>query len=347
MKELKLLVRPNIQALIEAGDKAISTPDDGLDLRLHANESPFNAPYNRYPDAAASALCEEMSRLRGLRADCIFPANGCEELVDLLLRLFCVPQKDNVVSVTPTSPMYACRAALNDVEFRSVSLSPDFTLSVEKIWAVVNDNTKLIFLCNPNNPTGTLFPWSDVKALLEGFEGMVVVDESYADFARSESVRRELTKFPNLVVLDTFSLAWGAAGLRLGVAYAVPAVVAYLHRVAYTHPLSLPVMEKAVELIKHRFDVDRWVKQLLEERDRMAEAFKLLPFCEKVYPSSTNFLLVRFKNADLVYTYLREQGIGVMHAGNFTHCDNCLRFSVGLPHQNSQLLGALRKFPYA
>lgn len=344
MKELKHLVRPNIQALIEAGETVSLPPEEGIDLRLHANESPYNAPYNRYSDAAERQFCEEVSRLRGLRTDCIFPANGCEELVDLLLRLFCVPQKDNVVSVSPTSPIYARRAALNAVEFRSAVLTPDFVMSAENILAEADENTKLIFLCNPNNPTGTLFPWSEVKALLEGFEGMVVVDESYADFARCESVRRQLIHYPNLVVLDSFSVAWGAAALRLGMAYAVPAVVAYLKDVAYTHPLSLPVLEKGIELIKHRFDVDRWVKHLLEERDRLANALKLLPFCVQVFPSATNFLLVRFKNADHIYNYLLEQGISVMHAGGFHLCENCLRISVGLPHQNSQLLGALRKY---
>lgn len=347
MKELKLLVRPNIQALIENGERKFPLPDYHSELRLHANESPYNAPYNRYSNTELRLFCEEMGRLRGLREDCIFPAGDCEELVDLLLRLFCVPQKDNVVSIKPTSPMYAHRAALNDVECRCVSLSSNFELSAEKLLAAADENTKLMLLCNPNDITGTLFPWSEVKALLKGFEGIVVIDESYIDFARCESVRKELVRHPNLVVLDTFSVAWGAAALRLGVAYAVPAIVAYLKDVAYSRPLSIPVLEKGREFIKHRFDVDQWVKRLLEERDRMAEALKLLPFCEKIFPSAANFLLVRFKNADLVYAYLSQQGISVLPAGCFNLCENCLRISVGLPHQNSQLLGALRKFPYA
>lgn len=346
MRDLNLLVRSCVRNFVEQEPTVPPAEQEAAELRLHANEVPFNAPYNRHMDAEPLQLCAEMGRLRGLRSDCVYPGSSCEDLIDQLVRLFCEPHQDNLVTVSPTSPLFARRAALNGVECRSVPLGEDFALSVDALMAATDERTKLILLCNPNNPTGTLFAWETLEQLLTTFEGMVVVDESYADFSRAESARRQIAKHPNLVVLESFSSSWGAAALRLAVAYAVPAVVAYLHRIGAPQPLGLPVLQQAQHLIKHRFEVDRWVNYLVEERNRMADAIKLLPICEKVYPSAANFLFLRVKDAAAVHAYLQEQGIRVKYLGHLPYCKDCLRISVGLSSENARLLGALRKYSH-
>lgn len=346
MRELNLLVRSCVRDYAEPSASVAAADQEAPELRLHANEVPFNAPYNRHLDAEPLQLCAEMGRLRGLRSDCVYPGSSCEDLTDQIIRLFCEPRQDNLVTVSPTSPLFARRAALNGVECRSVPLGEDFALPVDALMAATDEHTKLILLCNPNNPTGTLFAWETIECLLETFEGMVVVDESFADFSRAESARRQIAKHPNLVVLESFSSAWGAAALRLAVAYAVPAVVAYLRRIGAPQPIGLPVLQQAQSLIKRRFEVDRWVNYLVEERNRMADAIKLLPICQKVYPSAANFLFLRVKDAAAVHAYLLEQGISVKHLGHLRYCQDCLRITVGLSNENARLLGALRKYAH-
>ncbi len=344
MKDLKYLIRPNIQALALEHDglPARAAADEGE--WLDANESPYNAPLNRYPDARQQELKELLSRLRGLRPDCLFPAGGVEELVDTLLRLFCIPQKDNVVSVEPTCPLYGVRAAVNDVEYRRVALNADFSLPVERVLGVVNANTKLILLCSPNSPTGNLLDAAEILRLADSFNGMVVVDETYVDFGRSESLRQEVAAHHNLVVLESFSVGWASAGLRLGVAYAVPQVVAYMNLVRTTWNLSTPVLAAATDLVRRRFDVDKWVKHLLEERGRVMAAVAMLPFCEKIFPSDANFFMVRVRDAERLQAYLASCGIYVQAVGHRPMCENCLRITVGSPQANRALLAALRRY---
>lgn len=344
MKDLKYLVRPNIQAMAAEGFREDGGPRGRQAVRLDANESPYNAPYNRYPDPWQTGLKEELAKVKGLRPGCMFLANGSEDVVDHLFRLFCIPWKDNVVAIEPTCGVYAVRAAVNDVEYRRVRLNADFSLPVGRLLEVVNANTKLMFLCSPNTPTGNLLEREAVCQLLERFGGMVVVDETYVDFARTESMRRELARYPNLIVVDSFSAAWASAGIRLGAAYAVPQVVDFLNRVKCSCNVSLPVQEKALEMLARRFDVDKWVKRLLEERDRVVAAFRMLPLCEEVFPTDANFFLARVKDAVRLHGYLRENGVWVKDVGGLPLCGDCLRITVGMPQENSALLGALRKY---
>ncbi len=344
MKALKLLIRPNIQAMSDDENAVPARVAEKGAVWLDMNENPFNAPHNRYPDGGCSALREALSTHCGLRAECIFPASGNEETVDLLIRLFCVPQKDNIIVLEPSCSIYERRAVVNDVECRRVRLNADFSLPVAEVLKVANAHTKLIFISNPNTPTGNLFDRNELLRLADAFGGMLVVDEAYVDFARCESLRREIPQHHNMIVLESFSAAWACAGLRVGVAYAIPAVVSYLERVAGTWRMSRPVQEMAVEMLRRRFDVDKWVKNLLDERSRVMAAFRLLPFCEAVYPSDANFFLVRVKEPARLHAYLAENGIHVLNVGHLPLCENCLRISVGISHENMALLGALRRF---
>ncbi len=344
MKDLKFLIRPNIQAMSDEENAVTARVAAKSAVWLDMNESPFNAPHNRYPDGKCSALREALSTQRGLRPECIFPAGGNEELVDLLIRLFCIPQKDNVIVLEPSCSIYERRAAVNDIECRRVRLHADFSLPVSDVLKVVNANTKLIFISNPNSPTGNLFKRDDLLRLADAFDGMLVVDEAYVDFARCESLRLEIPKHHNMIVLESFSASWACAALRVGVAYAIPAVIAYLERVAGTWRMSRPVQEMATEMLRRRFDVDKWVNNLLDERSRVMAAFRLLPFCEGVYPSDANFFLVRVKEPARLHAYLAENDIHVLNVEHLPLCEKCLRISVGTSHENMALLGALRRF---
>lgn len=342
MKDLRLLVRPNIQALcaMPATERQRETAKN----RLDANESPFNSPYNRYSDHLQKEICKKTGLLRGITPECIFPANGCDELIDMTFRIFCTPQEDNAVGITPSYPMFSRRAAVNGIEYRTVPLTPDYDFTAESVLTQTDTHTKIIFLCSPNNPTGNLLSRNEIIRTAEAFEGIVVVDESYIDFSRTESLLKELPKRPNLIVLHSFSAAWAAAGIRLGILYAIPEIVRYFHTVTQPFHIGQPTCEHALDLIRRRFDIDRWVKHLLEERDKVIAAFKLLPICEKIYRTHSNFFLVKVKNAKTVYEYLLKNGIAVQNCDEMALCQGCLRITIGLPQENNALLGALRKF---
>lgn len=342
MKDLKFLVRPNIQALHAL--PVTENQRETAEYRLDANESPFNSPYNRYSDHLQKEICKKAGLLRGIRPECIFPANGCNELIDMILRIFCTPQEDNAIGIVPSYPMFSRRAAVNNIEYRTVPLNSDYDFTAESVLDQTDTHTKIIFLCSPNTPTGNLLNRNEIIRTLESFEGIVVVDESYIDFSRTESLLKELPKHPNLIVLHSFSAAWSSAGIRLGLLYAIPEIVKYFHTIALPFHIGQPTCEHALDLIKRRFDIDRWVKHLLEERDKVIAAFKLLPICEKIYRTHANFFLVKVKNAESVHEYLLKNGIAVQNCDRMALCKDCLRISIGLPQENNALLGALRKF---
>lgn len=342
MKTPEHLIRPNIRALADRRSAVERIGGKDL-LRLDTNESPFNSPFNRYPtdyDELKSAISRHLS----IRTDCIFLTNGTHEAVDLLLRLFCVPQTDNIITLSPTADIYADAAMLNDVPVRKVCLDAKFGITAEKVLAAADPNTKLIFICSPNNPTGNLLDRKEILKTADSFDGMLVVDEAYIHFASTASIVTELSRHPNIIVLRTFSKAIASAGIRLGVVYALPWVIRYLDRMTPPFRIGTPTLREAISMTRRLYDVDKWVRLLLDEREKVMNAFRLLPYCEKVYPSDASFFLARMKKSEQVYNYLLSQGIVVGNCGTQEMCEGCLRVSVGSTVENSRLLSALRKY---
>lgn len=308
------------------------------ELKFDANESPFNSPMNRYPDATAATLRESWGRHERIPASCIYFCNGTEEAVDHVMRIYAPERTDSVVSVTPTRSVYKRRAEINRLVFREVELRPDnFELDAEALLDSVDNSTRLIFLCSPNNPTGNLLDSESIETILDLFEGMVVVDESYIDFIPQATLLKLLNKYKNLILLRSFSHAWSSAGARLASVVAHPEVIKKLERVGFTHPISSLVIAYAEELMERRLDIDKWSRQVIDERTKVVAALKDVPGCLEIYPSVTNFLLVRFDEVDSVYQYLKSQGIAVRPI------HGALRITIGLPGENSALVGALRR----
>lgn len=309
-------------------------------IALDKNELPFNTPYNRYPkDSDILGLAERWGMHEGIPPTCIYFSRGTEDAVDLLLRLYAHDPKDHVVTFTPSREVYLKRAQVNRVATSVVPLSVDngFAIDTEKVFSVVQDNTKLIFICAPNSPTGNLPDRETVEFILNLFDGYVVIDESYIDFVPGETFVELLNKYPNLIILRSFSHAWGAAGLRLAAVIARPEQIRRIKHIGPSSPLSLPVIRQAEELVRRRLDVDKWIRQVVSEREKVALALSELPECKRVFPAVANFLFVEWEHASDAYRSLLSQGIGVCLLGKY------LRITIGLPHENSALIGALRR----
>lgn len=343
MKPIEELVRPNIQAM-EPYSSARDDFKGNARVFLDANESPFNAPNNRYPDPLQTEVKAALSRIKGIRPDCIFLGNGSDEAIDTIYRVFCVPGRDNVVAMDPSYGMYSVCAAVNDVEYRRVALNDHFDISADALLAVCNHRTKAIFLCSPNNPTGNLLSRDEMLKLLRGFDGMVVVDEAYNDFSGRRSMLFDLADFPNLIVLQTLSKAWASAAIRLGIAYARPEVIAFFNKVKHPYNVSALTQREALKILARRYDVENWVKQIVNERAKVVRAVRQLPFYIADYPTDANFFLVKLQDARRIYKYLVEQGIVVRDRSRVRLCGDCLRITIGLPGENSQLLAALRNY---
>lgn len=344
MKDLKLLVRPNILALEPYSSARDEYKDTGNGTFLDANESPFNIPDNRYPDPHQEKLKKQLSSIKDIAPQNIFLGNGSDEAIDLIFRIFCTPQRDNVVSISPTYGMYEVAAHINDIEYRSLMLDEKFSFHAEKLLQLTNDRTKAIFLCSPNNPTGNILPDTEIISILEQFQGMVIVDEAYIDFAYKPSMLQQLYKYPNLIVLQTFSKAWGAAGIRLGMAFAHPDVIQLFNKVKYPYNINALTQREASNLLKKHFDINKWVRTIVEEKNRVIEALRVLPFCEEIYPSDANFLLVRMSDAQEIYDYLLTRHIIVRNRTHTPLCKNCLRITIGSAAENTRLLAALRQY---
>lgn len=345
MKPLQELVRPNIWQLKPYSSARDEYKGMEASVFLDANENPFNQPYNRYPDPLQTALKKELGKVKNVRLENIFLGNGSDEAIDLVFRVFCEPGHDNVVAIAPTYGMYEVCADINDVTYRSVLLNERFELSADALLAAVDDRTKVIFLCSPNNPTGNSLAREEVVTVLNNFSGMVVVDEAYSDFSQQRPFREELDKYPNLIVLNTFSKAWGCAGIRLGMAYASQPVIELFNKVKYPYNVNLLTQQQALEMLKKRINVNQWVSVLNTERGHVMASFAELPLCEKVYPTDANFFLARVKEADRVYDFLVRKGIIVRNRSRIVLCGNCLRITIGTPDENCKLLGALRQYP--
>jgi histidinol-phosphate aminotransferase len=251
---------------------------------------------------------------------------------------------DNVVAIEPTYGMYKVCADINDTEYRTVLLDEHYQITAEQLLAATDQHTKIIWLCTPNNPTGNCLDREEVVKVIEGFEGLVIVDEAYSDFSSQKPLRTELAKYPNLIVLNTMSKAWGCAAIRLGMAFASKEIIAIFNKVKYPYNVNLLTQQQALEALKDPYEVDNWVKILLQERTRMMDAFAMLPICEKVYPTDANFFLAKMTDATTIYNYLVDKGIIVRNRNRVQLCKNCLRITIGTKTENSELIAALRQF---
>ena len=311
---------------------------------LDANENPYNQPFNRYPDPLQLELKDALSKVKGVPAENIFLGNGSDEAIDLPYRCFCNPGIDNVVAIEPTYGMYKVCADINDVEYRPVLLDEHYQITADKLLAATDAHTKIIWLCTPNNTTGNCLKREEVIKVIEGFEGLVIVDEAYSDFSAQKTLRSELAKYPNLIVLNTMSKAWGCAAIRLGMAFASQEIISIFNKVKYPYNVNQLTQQQALEALKDPFEVDNWVKVLLQERSRMMDAFEMLPICLKVYPTEANFFLAKMTDATKIYNYLVDQGIIVRNRHRVQLCQNCLRITIGTKTENSELIAALRQY---
>ena len=311
---------------------------------LDANENPYNNPYNRYPDPLQLELKAAISKVKGVPAANIFLGNGSDEAIDLPYRCFCEPGIDNVVAIEPTYGMYKVCADINNTEYRPVLLDENYQITAERLLAATDAHTKLIWLCSPNNPTGNTLQREEIVKVIEAFEGLVIVDEAYSDFSSQKPLRHEIAKYPNLIVLNTMSKAWGCAAIRLGMAFASEEIIAIFNKVKYPYNVNQLTQQQALQALKDPFEVDKWVKILLEERSRMIDAFQLLPICKKVYPTEANFFLAQMTDATKIYNYLVDKGIIVRNRHRIQLCQNCLRVTIGTKTENGELIAALRQY---
>ena len=338
---IESLVRANIAAL-----SPYSTARDEyqgeLGVFLDANESPYDNGYNRYPDPHQKSLKARLSEIKGIEAKNIFVGNGSDEAIDLMFRVFCEPAQDNAVAIAPSYGMYKVSAAINNIEMREVQLGEDFSLPVDALLGACDQNTKLMFICSPNNPTGNSFPRKDILRLAEEFEGMLVVDEAYIDFAEAESLKSEIERYPNIVVLQTMSKAWAMAGLRLGLALADSRVVEIMSQVKYPYNIN----KAALQIVEQLLDepIDDKVREIVEQRGVVAERLAAMPFVSKVYPSDANFVLARVDDADAIYEHLIADGIIVRNRNRVRGCEGCLRITIGTKQENEKLIQSLERY---
>ena len=344
MKELKDLCRANIWNLAPYSCARTEFSGKKAHVFLDANENPYNEPYNRYPDPLQIELKSVLSKVKDVAVENIFLGNGSDEAIDLVYRVFCNPGIDNVVAIAPTYGMYEVCADINDVEYRSVLLDEQYQITADKLLAACDEHTKVIWICSPNNPTGNLINAEAIVGVLQRFDGIVVVDEAYSDFASIQPFRSYLSKFPNMIVLNTMSKAWGCAALRLGMAFASKPIIDIFNKVKYPYNVNLLTQEHAMEVLKDPFQTDEWIKNILQERGKVMTAFLDLPICEKVYPTEANFFLAEMTDAQAIYQYLVNQGIIVRNRNKVQLCGNCLRITIGKKSENIELLAALRQY---
>ena len=341
MKRIESLVRPNIRAMVP-----YSTARDEFkgvaEVFMDANESPFDNGYNRYPDPSQARLKRRIAEIKGVDVQNIFVGNGSDEAIDLCFRIFCNPGLDNAIAIAPSYGMYSTCAAVNDVEMREVLLNDDFSLPVERLLDAADNNSKLLFICSPNNPTGNVFPREEIERILQEFDGMVVLDEAYIDFADEPGMLRSLENWPNLIILQTLSKAWGMAGLRAGLAFASNYVMRLFAQVKYPYNINVATLSAVEKLLKA--GVDDRVKLIKEQRAFMERKLSGMECVWRVYPSQANFLLVQVDNAADLYNYLLGEGIIVRDRSRMPLCDNTLRITVGTPQENVRLLRAIAEY---
>lgn len=342
MKELKDLVRPNIWAL-----KPYSCARDEFKgearVFVDANENPVDTGYNRYPDPLQTKVKERLAAIKKVRPTQIMLGNGSDEPIDLIIRIFCEPQADNIVTIAPTYGMYGVCADINNVELRQVTLDDGFELNADRLLAAADSHTKAIFLCSPNNPSGNLLNRAEVLKVVNGFDGIVVIDEAYIDFAPDATWLGELDAHKNVIVLQTFSKAWGLAAVRCGMAFASEEIIALFNKVKYPYNINKLTHDFVLQRLEAEEEKKQWVAQILADRCALAQQFGKLSCVEHIYPSDANFLLVKVRDAVSAYSKLAEAGVVVRSRHNVTLCHNCLRITVGTADENRILIEEMSK----
>lgn len=340
---LQALVRPNIWNLVPYSS-ARSEFTGAASVFLDANENPFNNPYNRYPDPLQQEVKALIAQLRGVAAGQIFLGVGSDECIDVVYRTFCRPGVDNVVAMSPSYGMYEVCADINDVEYRRVPLTDDFSLDADAMLAAADENTKVMWICSPNNPTGNAFALGEIEVLCSRFAGIVVVDEAYIDFSTRGSMLSCLDSLPNLIVMQTLSKAWGSASVRLGIAYASAEIIGIFNKVKYPYNISLLTQRYAIDRLERHSEVAAWVELLKANRQWLIEALGSLRCVKQIYRTDANFVLVRVSDADAIYDYLRAGGIIVRNRNRVEKCLGCLRITVGTAEENEILINALKEY---
>lgn len=342
------LIRANIRSLVpysSARDEYKGKEGIFLDANENSYGSPLDQNFNRYPDPLQLRLKEKISAIKGLPVENIFLGNGSDEAIDILFRAFCRPGIDNAIICPPTYGMYEVSANINDTEVRKVNLIPAvFQLDVPNILKAVDANTKLFFVCCPNNPTGNGVKWSDIKTVLEKFNGIVVIDEAYINFAGYRSLIPELLNYPNLVILQTLSKAWGLAGLRVGMAFASQQIIDVFNKVKAPYNVNSVSQQIALEALENVEQVNAWIKTIVAGREKIAKVLTGFSFVKKVYPSEANFLLVKVDEPQKLYTYLVNEQIVVRDRSKVALCEGCLRITVGTEEENVRLMNVLKAY---
>ena len=344
MRNLQDLVRPNIWRLSAYSSARNEYSGHVARVFLDANENPYNKPFNRYPDPLQLELKVQIAKVKRVSEDKIFLGNGSDEAIDLAYRIFCSPQKDNVVAIEPTYGMYKVCADINDVEYRPVLLDDNYQITANKLLAACDKNTKIIWLCSPNNPSGNNINRDEIVKVITCFDGIVIVDEAYSDFSKQKPLRDDLDKYANLIIFNTMSKAWGCAAIRLGMAFAHKNIIDIFNKIKYPYNVNLLTQQQAMEAFKDSYEIEKWVNILILERGRMIESFNDLPICEHVYPTDANFFLARMSDAQAIYEYLVDKGIIVRNRTRIKLCQDCLRITIGTKSENNELLAALRQF---
>lgn len=345
--KLDKLVRENIKKLVpysSARDEFSGEAKVFLDANENSLGSPLTKWYNRYPDPHQRAIKQKLSAIKAIDEEHIFLGNGSDECIDLLFRSFCEPGKDNVILCPPTYGMYEVSANINDVAVKKAPLLEDFQLDLIHLENLIDPNTKLIWLCSPNNPTGNALNREDIEMVLNNFNGIVVLDEAYINFAKQRSFIQELADYPNLVILQTLSKAWGLAGLRLGMAFASAEIIAILNKVKPPYNINQATQELVLKALDEVGQVNDMIHLLVDMREALAEVFQSMPTVEKVYPSDANFFLVKIKEARKIYEFLLTKGIVLRDRSNVKLCEDCLRITVGTEKENTLLVDAMQEW---
>jgi histidinol-phosphate aminotransferase len=347
MTNIHNLVRKNIQNM-----KPYSSARDeytgNIGIFLDANENSIGSTaeklLNRYPDPRHRKLREKLAELKGVQAENLFLGNGSDEAIDLVIRAFCEPKQDKITITPPTYGMYEVCAAVNDVEVIKVPLTTDFEIDIPGMMRAINPDIKIIFLCSPNNPTANCFAETDIEKILEKFQGLLILDEAYTDFASDKSWLPRLNLHENLVILQTFSKAWGLANIRLGMAFASPEIIKILDKIKYPYNVNGVTQEIALQVLDRIDQKNKMVTEIIQQRELLKKELAKLPMVEKVYPSDANFMLVKVSSARSIYQYLLDYHIIVRDRSSALHCDNCLRITVGTPVENDKLIETLKKY---
>ena len=343
MKDIKAYLRKNILEL-KPYSSARDEYQGGEAVFLDANENPYREKYNRYPDPLQRKLKDRISEIKGVPAGNIFLGNGSDEPIDIVIRAFCDPGKDNLVAIDPTYGMYVVAADINNVEYRKVRLNDDFSLDASKVLQACDSNTKIIFLCSPNNPTGNLLDRNEIVRIVEAFNGIVVIDEAYIDFAEAKSFIDDLPNYPNLVILHTLSKAWGLAAVRLGMAFADKYIISVFNKIKYPYNINQLTQEYVYESLQLIEKKEKWVKQINQNRLSLMNELKALSLVKNIYPSDSNFFLIKVDEPNKVYDYLVDNKIIVRNRTNIALCEGCLRITVGTEIENKSLIESLKKY---